>query len=116
MIELIRVHRPDYGQLIRDLRQLGQCVGHPNAALAKLLEFARCAKQCGCGVSEGESLPLKVLVGARLPVSLDQFWLVIEQIEVRWRAGHVQKDHVLGAPIEMWRSRREGRSCLLLAR
>src|SRR6185312_12678873 len=45
---------------------------------------------------ECESLPLEQMLGALLAVELLQRRLVIEQIELRRRAHHVQEDHALG--------------------
>ena len=57
-------------------------------------------------------LPSKNSSGARLAVAFDEFGLVIEQIQMRRRAGEVQIDHPLGRGLEVgfFRSQRIDRA------
>src|SRR5262249_61045560 len=45
---------------------------------------------------EREALVFEQLVRARLHVLFDEFGLVVEQLLLRRRAGHVQVNHILG--------------------
>ena len=96
VVELVGVHRVDEAQLVGHVGQVRHGVGEPDARLAVLGELPPRAQQLGRAGGEGEALALGELVGARLAVALDQLRLVVEQIEVRRRAGQVDVDHPLG--------------------
>ena len=63
---------------------------------AVLLELILRAGQRHFAADEREPFPFQQLRRASLAVVLDQFRLVIEQVELRRSADHVQVDHVLG--------------------
>ena len=79
-----------------------QRVGNPGTGLSVLRKFVRTAKELRRAAGESEPLALDELVGTGLVVPLDEFRFVVEQIEMRRRAGHVQKDDVLGSWLEVW--------------
>ncbi len=70
-------------------------VGHPDAAFAVLREGARRAHQLGHAGGEGEGLAFEELVGRVLAVALHELRLVVEEVEVRRAARHVQVDDAL---------------------
>ena len=84
MVELIRVHRADHAQLVGNLMQMSDRVRHPDPAFPVLRELARRSQQLRRGGREGEALALEKLLGAILTVVLDEFGLVVEEVEVRW--------------------------------
>ena len=96
VVELVGVHRPDHAQLVGDLVQVRHARRTSTCRSCRAGELARRAEQLGRPGGEREPLPLEELVGAGLAVVLDQLRLVVEQVEVRRRAGHVQVDHPLG--------------------
>ena len=86
--------------IVGDVRQQ---LADPGAALPALLELVRRAQQLGMPLDEREPLVLQQLVGAGLHVVLDQLRLVVEQVLLRRRAGHVQVDDALGPRRELRR-------------
>ena len=89
-------------------RQVRQQLGQLGARLAVLLEREGRAEQPRRALDEREPLPLRnELRGNLLAVVLLQRRLVVEQIELRRRAGHEQIDDVLGLRREVRRARRE---------
>ena len=107
VVELIRLHRLDDGEFIRDLTERLDRVRHPDAGPAVLPERLRRPHELGHARSKREPLPLQELIRAVLAAVLDQFRLVIEQIELRRRSRHVEIDDPLGGPREVRRSRCE---------
>src|SRR5438445_6853764 len=78
------------------LAQLRKQFAYPGPALAMPLELIRCAEQFRMAFDEREPLVLEQIIRARLHVHLDQLGLVIEQVVLRWSAGHVQVDYAPG--------------------
>ena len=96
MVELVGVHRADDGQLVGDGGEIRQQFGHFDARLAVFGELVRRAEHLRHALDEREPLLLEERFGAGLAVQLLQLRLVVEQFELRRRAGHVQVDDVLG--------------------
>ncbi len=108
VIELVGVHRLDDTQVVGDAVQVRNRVGHPDAALAALLELAARAHQFRGARGEGKHLPFHELVGALLAIPPHQFGLVVEQVEMRWRTGQVQVDDAFGLRGEVGRASGQG--------
>src|SRR5437764_5724833 len=73
-----------------------------------LLEFVRRAEQIRMPLDEREPLILEQRFGTWLHVQLIQLRLVVEQIMLRRRAGHVQVDNTLRLRRKHRRLRRQG--------
>ena len=73
-----------------------QAVGEPSAGLAVLLEGELRAQHFWHTLDEGKLLALEEFLGAILAIEFGQIRLVVEQLVLRWRTGHVQVDHALG--------------------
>ena len=73
------------------LEQLAQ----PLPALAVSFEFVWRAEKVWVPLGESKLHALEERIRARLHVALLQFWLPVEHVQPRWRAGHVQVDHAL---------------------
>ena len=101
MVELRRLHRADDGDVVGDLRQVGQQLRDLGARLAVLLELERRAEQLRRALDEREPLALDELFGNVLTVVLGQGRLRIEQIDLRRRPGHEQIDDALDLRREM---------------
>ena len=86
VVELVGVHRADDAHLVGDGVQVRHGVDIHMPALAVLRERPRRAQQLRHARGEGEPLPLEESIGAVLAVALDQFRLVVEQVQVRRRA------------------------------
>ena len=94
----LRGHRTDHRKVVRArFRDLGKHGADRDAAFAILLELKRAGENLAVVV---ELSPLH-LHRHRLPGQLFQHWLGIKRINVRNAAGHVAKDHVLGARLEI---------------
>src|SRR5262245_9643808 len=77
--------------------QVWDGVGQPDTALAMPGELARRAQQFRRARRERKPLALGEFIRARLAVELDQFGLVVVQVQVRRRAGQVKVDYSLGS-------------------
>ena len=89
------------------LGQVRQQAGKPRAALPVLGELVRRAEQLRVALDEREPLALEELVRAGLAVALHQLRLVVEQLQLRRAAGHVQVDDLLGLGRKMRRPVRQ---------
>ena len=107
MIELIGVHRMDHAHLIGDVVKMRNRIRHPHPRLTRANPFAGRTHQFGDAGRKSEFASFQKLVGAILAVAFVQFWFVIEQIEVRWRASHMKIDDSLRFRREMRRLRCE---------
>src|SRR5262249_1065617 len=96
MVELVGCHRANDREFIGNLVKRLDGIRHPGAGLPVAAELLPRAEQLWHAGGESEALPLEELIRARLTVAIDEFRFVIEQIEVRRRAGHVQIDNALG--------------------
>ena len=95
VVELVGPHRFDEADLVDDFLEMGQPVGDPLAALAGLVEGELRAEHLRHALDEGELLAFEVFLRALLAVELGEFRLVVEELELARRAGHVQVDHAL---------------------
>ena len=59
------------------------------------LEFMGGSHELGDAGCKGEAFSLQVLIGTVLVVVLDQFGLVVEEVQVWRRAGHMEVDDTL---------------------
>src|SRR5207244_4090697 len=98
----------DDAHLVRHAMQVGHSIGQPNSPFAVAGELARRAKKLGGSRSEGEALPLRVQLRARLAVVLDELRLVVVHVEVRRRSGQVQVDNSVRFWLEVRLLRRKG--------
>ncbi len=96
VVELVGVHRLHQRDVVGDAVEVRAGVAHPQAGLAVLAELAGRAHELRHAGGEGEGAALEDRVRTVLAVALHQLRLVIEQVEVRRRAGHVQVDDPLG--------------------
>ncbi len=95
VIDLIGVQSLEQRDVVGDRRQMRQQLGNLLAAFAVLLKPILRSGQRHFAADEGEPFSFQQLRWARLAVVLDQFRLVIEQVELRRRANHVQVNHML---------------------
>src|SRR5437016_8564393 len=70
--------------------EVGNRVGHPEAAFPVLRELTWCAHQLWNSGSERKPAPFDEFIRARLFIPLNQLGLVIEQVQMWRAAGHVQ--------------------------
>src|SRR5262249_38876014 len=93
----------------------GARIGHPGAVLAVRGERSRGAEQLGRAGGEREPLAFRERLGTGLPVALNQLGLVVEQVQVRRRAGQVQVDHPrrAGREVRLARGERVHRAVLV---
>ncbi len=96
VVELVRLHRLDHGEVVDHARQMLPELAELDARLAVAGERERRAQHVGHARDEGEPLALEQLLRAGLAVVLAERGLVVEQVELAGRAGHVQVDDVLG--------------------
>jgi hypothetical protein len=92
VIELLGVHRLHDRNVIQNVGQVLPDFAEPYAVPAVLGEFERRTKHFRHAFDEGESFALEEFIRAILSVEPDQRRLVIEQIKLRRRAGHMQID------------------------
>ena len=95
VVDLVGVQSLEQRDVVGDRRQVRQQLGDLLAAFAVLLKLILRSGQRHFAADEREPLAFQQLRRASLAVVLDQFRLVIEQIELRRSADHVQVDHVL---------------------
>src|SRR3954469_16410837 len=107
MIKLIGIHRANYRHFVRDLLEVWNRIGHPNAAFAILSKLMARAEQLWRAGGESEFLSLREIIGTKLRIAFYQFRFVIEQIQVRRSAGHVQVNDPLGLRQVMRLTRRQ---------
>jgi hypothetical protein len=101
VVELARVHRAHHAKIVGDGLEVGHGVAHPHAGLAVLGELPRGAHQFRDTGGEGETAPFEDGLRAILPVVFHQFGFVVEEVEVRRRARHVQVDDAFRFRVEM---------------
>jgi hypothetical protein len=78
-----------------------------NAIPAALLEFSASGQQLGRAGGEGKSFAFQELIRALLSIAFDQLGFVVEQVEIRRRAGEVKVNDPLGSSGELRGPRRE---------
>ena len=96
VVELVGPHRVDDRHVVDDRGEVRQQLADPRAALAVLGELVGRAEELGRALDEGEPLALEDFLGAGRAVELVELGLVVEQVVLRRRAGHVQVDDPLG--------------------
>ena len=99
VVDRLGEHRADDAQVVGDLCGVRQQFADPRAALAMLLELIGRANHRQArlvATHAGEPLALPHAVGQFLAVVLVQQRLVIEQINLRRRAGLKEEDHPFG--------------------
>ena len=96
VIDLVGVEGFDDAEVVGDGGEVGQQFGHPGAALAVLFEFEGGALEGGFGADEGEAFAFEEFGGAGLAAAFDELGFVVEEIELRGGADHVEVDDVLG--------------------
>jgi hypothetical protein len=90
VIDLIGHHGANDGDVIDELRMIGQVITNPLAALAMLLKLAEMALHLEFLVLKlGDRLTLCERFGHWLAVELVEFGLVIKRLQVARPAGHV---------------------------
>ena len=96
MIELIRVHRPDDGDVIDDLGQVRQFVGQLRAALAVSRKAKPRPQHGGIALDKGVTLIADHRGWQRFALELFQLGLVIKQLQLARCAGLEKMNHPLG--------------------
>jgi hypothetical protein len=97
VVELIGLHPFDEGQLIDDFGQRRQQLAHRRSALAVLLELEGTPQKLLGAAHECQPLIGEQFWRYVLPVQFGEFGFVIEEIELRGAAKHLQIDDVLDA-------------------
>ena len=98
---MIRSYRLHETQVIGHTAEMRQVLTEMNTALPVPVKIKSRTHQRGMVPNERQSLALEHVVGAFFTIPFDQFWFVRKQVELRWRADHVQVNHVLRARLEM---------------
>ncbi len=107
MIELLAVHASHHQQIVRHRAQMRQDIAELHPALPVLLELPIAAHQHRrVGLNERETRLVQNRLRQALPVHLLQLWLRIEEIQLRRRARHEDRDAGIGVRLEMRRPRR----------
>ncbi len=109
MVELFRIHGTDDGDIIHNSSRIRQKLAHPGPIAADLLELVGRTQHLRHAFYEREPLALHERFRAGLHIQLNQLGLIVEHIQSRRRAGHVQVDDGLGARWErreLWGVRR----------
>ena len=96
VIELVRVHGADHADLVGDGVEVGAGVAHPHAGLAIAGKGARGTHELGDAGREGKAAAFENGVGAVLAAAFDQLGLVVKEVQVGRRTGHVEVDDALG--------------------
>src|SRR5688572_27486291 len=96
VVDFLSMQPFENGDVVRDVRQVRQQLGNLLAALAVTLKPVSRAGNRFSTADECETLSFQRLGRTRLPVKLDELRLVIEQIELRRGADHVQINYILG--------------------
>ena len=89
------------GDIVHDAREMRQQFGEPDTRFAVLLEFVIRAEDGGILADLGQADVFKNLFGHLLAVALDQFRLVVEQVQMRGTAGLEKINDVFGLGLEM---------------
>ena len=79
MVELVRGHGLDEGQVIRLFCEVGQGIGKEGAGLSVALEFVRGSHELGDTGCKGEAFSLEEFIRAVLAFTLDQLGLVVTE-------------------------------------
>ena len=96
VIELIRVHRPDDGDVIDDLGQVRQFVGQLRAGLAVSRKAKPRPQHGGIALDKGVTLIADHRGRQRFALELFQLGLVIKQLQLARCAGLEKMNHPLG--------------------
>ena len=96
VIKLFRLHRLHDGDVVDDFRQKLPDFAQLCTRFAVFRKIEGSPQHVGNPLDEGESLSFEVFFRAGLAVVLLQSRLVVEEIELRGTAGHVQINNVLG--------------------
>ena len=87
--------------MARNAGKAEQMLTELNAALPVPVKIKPRAHQHGMLSNKRQPTALEHVVRTFLPVTLYQLRLIRKQVELRWRADHVQVNHVLRARLEM---------------
>ena len=93
MVEGVGVHRLDDAEVVGDLRQVWEELGHFRAALSVTGEFELGAEQRGAGIDEGGAVALQEIRRRELAVPLGELGFVVEEFEVTGGACHEEINH-----------------------
>ena len=85
------------GDVVDDARRVGNEMRKLRARLAVALKAVRRPQQLGRALDEGEALPLGDFRGHGLAIVLVQHRLVVEHVQLGWRARHKQKNDAFGS-------------------
>src|SRR6478672_2105247 len=109
MVEKVGRARFHQRNFVNDRGGVRKELGNKRAALAVRRELPPGAEQFGAmaAAHEGESFSFDERLWNGLTIQLDQLWLVIEQLELAWAAGHEKEDDVFRSRREMWGFGRE---------
>ena len=107
VVDLLRLHRPDHAELIREARDVRKQVAHLDAGFSVLLERREGPTRLEHGTLQlRELLPFGERLGKRLIVEILQHGLPIKRLELRRSARHAEKNHALRLHWEMRRLER----------
>ena len=96
VVESVGVHGLDEGEVVRDFSQARKKLREFGTRLSMFGELELGAEQGGVWVDEGGAVIFDQICRGRFAVPLGQLRLVVEQLQVAWRASHKQEDDALG--------------------
>jgi hypothetical protein len=96
VVELRGVHRLDERHVVGDALQPGEQTGNRRAGISVAFEGVWRRQKFGHAFDESETLALDEAVGDGLSVVFLELRFVVEEVNLRRAAGHVQIDHALG--------------------
>ena len=105
VIELFRSNRFHNSQFVRNRPHQRQVLGQLQPTLPMRVILESSPQQRRMFTDERQLLALEHVVGALLPVPLDQFRFVVEQLQVRRATDEVNIDNVLRPRGTMWFTR-----------
>ena len=105
VIELFRSNRFHNSQFVRNRPHQRQVLGQLQPTLPMRVILESSPQQRRMLTDERQLLALEHVVGALLPVPLDQFRFVVEQLQVRRATDEVNIDNVLRPRGTMWFTR-----------
>src|SRR5690606_17023642 len=101
-------HRADEADVVDMAVKVGQPVGNPRSIASRLVKRKLSAQHLWHPTDEGEALPFEKRRGAIEAVEFLQVGLVVEELELARRSGHVKINHPPGFCGELRRQRGEG--------
>tara|TARA_B100000427_G_C15260727_1_gene486410 strand:- start:242 stop:622 length:381 start_codon:yes stop_codon:yes gene_type:complete len=96
VVKLVRVHRPDYGDVVDDFGQVWQFVGQFRTALAMPREAKARPQHCGIPLDKGVALIPDYRWRQRFSLKLFQLGFVVEQFQLTRRPRLKQVNHPFG--------------------